>query len=227
MTLFSQTETPITIAGAVGELQASVAGGSAEGALSAAGYVSVVCHPHPQHGGTMDNKVVTTLMRTYRDLGVPSVRFNFRGVGQSEGTYDHAVGEIDDLLAVLDWARAELPKARLLLAGFSFGSAIAAAATHRSDWTPQQLTLVAPPVERYRYDREGRFPCPVVVAQGGKDDVVLPEGVFEWCEQQLKSECELLRYPQAGHFFHGGLTQLKQDLSSVIPRQLADAGGAA
>jgi len=225
VTPFSQTETPITIPGPAGGLQASTAGGSAEGPLASGGYVCVVCHPHPQHGGTMDNKVVTTLMRSYRDLGVPSLRFNFRGVGQSEGHYDQAVGEVDDLLAVLDWVRGKLPQARLLLAGFSFGSAIAAAASHRSAWPVRQLTLVAPPVERYDYDRQGCFPCPVTVAQGGKDEVVVPEGVFEWCAQ-LVSECELLRYPEAGHFFHGGLTQLKQDLLEAIPRQLSGAGGA-
>jgi len=225
VTLFSQTQASITITGPTGGLQASASGGSADGELSDSDYICVVCHPHPQHGGSMDNKVVTTLARTYRDLGVPCVRFNFRGVGQSEGSYDHAVGEVEDLLAVLDWARAEAPQARLLLAGFSFGSAIAAAATHRSAWAPEQLTLVAPPVERYAYDRDGQFPCPVCVAQGGKDDVVVPEGVFKWCEQQLESQCELLHYPEAGHFFHGGLTQLKQDLLAVIPRQLAGAGG--
>lgn len=226
MTVFSQTETPITIAGPAGNLQARAVAGDVDGALSGSDWVSVVCHPHPQHGGTMDNKVVTTLVRSYRDLGVATVRFNFRGVGQSEGTYDSAVGEVDDLLAVLDWARSERPQARLLLAGFSFGSAIAAAAAHRSAWAPRHLTLVAPPVERYAYDRAGRFPCPVCVAQGGKDDVVAPDGVYRWCDQTLKSECELLRYPEAGHFFHGGLTQLKQDLLDVIPRQLSGAGGA-
>lgn len=233
--IFSQTEAAITIEGPAGKLEAKGVGGSDDGRLVDQGCVAVICHPHPQHGGTMENKVVSTLSRTYRDLGVPSVRFNFRGVGQSEGQYDRAVGEVDDLLAVIHWLREQLSGGRgqapesgadpkLLLAGFSFGSAVAAAAVYRSDWAVQHLTLVAPPVERYPYDQGGRFPCPVCVAQGGKDEVVVPEGVFQW-SKRLQSPYELLSYPEAGHFFHGGLTDLKRDLMATIPAQLAVAGG--
>ena len=96
----------------------------------------------------MDNKVVTTLMRTYRDLGVHVLRFNFRGVGKSDGSFDNAVGELKDLLAVIDWVRREWLDAVLLLAGFSFGSSIAAQAVYQTK-NLQHLTLVAPPVERY------------------------------------------------------------------------------
>lgn len=220
MSLFSQTGDAITIHGPAGLLQAAGVDGRADGLLADRSRVAVVCHPHPQHGGSMNNKVVTSLVRTYRDLGVPSIRFNFRGVEKSEGEYGHAVGEVEDLLAVLDWLKERAGEADLLLAGFSFGSAIAAQVTHRSPWPVQQLTLVAPPVERYDYDRDGRFPCPVVVAQGGRDEIVVAEGVYDWCETRLRSNCELLRYKDAGHFFHGRLTELKADLSAVIPRQL-------
>lgn len=220
VTVFSQTETAITIHGPAGMLEARSQGGNPDGVLAGAGRIAVICHPHPQHGGTMDNKVVSTLVRGYRELGVDTVRFNFRGVGKSEGQFDRAVGEVDDLLAVQSWAEAERPKARQLLAGFSFGSAVAAAAVHRASVAIDHLTLVAPPVERYAYDRHGRFPCPVCVVQGGADDVVVPEGVFEWYEHQLTSPGRLVRYDDAGHFFHGRLTGLKRDLMSVIPEQL-------
>ncbi|UZJ44831.1 alpha/beta hydrolase [Marinimicrobium sp. C6131] len=222
MTVFSQTETAITINGPAGALEARIQAGAETGALSGRALTAIVCHPHPQHGGTMSNKVVTTLVRTYRDLGVATVRFNFRGVGASEGTFDNAVGEVDDLLAVRDWLANQRPDGALLLAGFSFGSAVAAGAVYRAE-PVEHLTLIAPPVERYAYDRDGRFPCPVCIAQGERDDVVVPEGVIRWSETQLQSPHVLLRYPQAGHFFHGQLTVLKTDLASTIQRQLGAA----
>src|SRR5690348_488965 len=83
--------------------------------------IAIVCHPHPLHGGTMNNKVVTTLARTFKDLGLRSVRFNFRGVGKSGGIYDHGVGECKDLIAVIDWVKKIFPQAPIWLAGFSFG----------------------------------------------------------------------------------------------------------
>lgn len=220
MSVFSQTETAITIDGPAGALEVRSQGGNPDGTLAGAGRIAVICHPHPQHGGTMDNKVVSTLARVYRELGVNTVRFNFRGVGKSEGQFDRAVGEVEDLLAVQAWAQEHRPDARHLLAGFSFGSAVAATGVYRTAVAVDHLTLVAPPVERYDFDREGRFPCPVCVVQGGTDDVVLPEGVFEWYEDHLSSPRQLLRYEDAGHFFHGRLTDLKRDLLRVIPEQL-------
>src|SRR5690625_248814 len=97
--VFSQTETATTIDGPAASLEARAPGGRADGPLAGHGYAAVVCHPHPLHEGTMHNKVVRTLVRTYRDLGIDSVRFNFRGVGASEGEYDQAKGEVEDLLA--------------------------------------------------------------------------------------------------------------------------------
>lgn len=220
MTAFSQTAAAITIGGPAGALEARCQNGNTDGAFADRGLAAIVCHPHPQHGGSMNNKVVTTLMRVYRELGVPAVRFNFRGVGASEGEYDSAVGEVEDLMAVHAWLSQTLPKRRLLLAGFSFGSAVAAAASHRLADQVAQLTLVAPPVERYDYDRDGAFPCPVCVAQGERDEVVNAEGVFDWYEKHLNSPKRLLRYPETGHFFHGQLTPLREDLVAAIPAQL-------
>ncbi len=180
--------------------------------------VVVICHPHPQHGGTMDNKVVTTLMRTYRDLGVHVLRFNFRGVGKSEGVFDNAQGEREDLQAVIDWVGGLLPSAPLLLAGFSFGSSIAAQVSYRVKGLVH-LTLVAPPIERYPYDVAGQFNAPLCVVQGDKDERLDAQGVYAWVER-LQGDIELLRYPEAGHFFHGYLTQIKADLGQALRRQL-------
>ncbi|MGD8174610.1 alpha/beta hydrolase [Marinimicrobium sp. ARAG 43.8] len=220
MSVFSQTETAITIDGPAGILEASVRAGDEAGPLAHQELAAIVCHPHPQHGGTMKNKVVTTLARVYRDLGIDVVRFNFRGVGGSEGSYDKSIGETEDLLAVHHWLLEQRPGFQRLLAGFSFGSAVAARAAYALDVPPRHLLLVAPPVERYDYDRDGRFPCPVGVVQGGADDVVVPEGVVNWTRGHLQSPCELLYYPEAGHFFHGQLTSMKLDVTELVQRQL-------
>lgn len=211
-------EQDVFISGPVGQIQAVIHQGAENGYFAPRNLLVIVCHPHPVHGGTMDNKVVTTLMRTYRDLGIHVLRFNFRGVGKSEGSFDNAVGELDDLLAVTTWAEQQLPQAQLLLAGFSFGSSIAAQASYRVD-ALQHLTLVAPPVERYPYDRDGRFPSALAVIQGGKDERVIADGVYQWVTT-LQSPAELLRYPDAGHFFHGYLAQMKNDLTEVLLRQI-------
>ncbi len=219
MNTFFQTETAIAIVGPAGTLQARAVAGADQGPLAGRNLAAVVCHPHPLHGGTMNNKVVTTLFRTCRDLGLPTVRFNFRGVEGSAGEHDDARGEVDDLLAVVDWLRGELPGRELLLAGFSFGSSVAAQAVYRCEGV-RHLLLVAPPVERYPYDRERRFPCPVTVVQGGEDDVVAAPGVHRWVET-LVSPVNLLKFPEAGHFFHGGLTELKERVTAELLEQLA------
>lgn len=187
--------------------------------LADAGYAVIICHPHPLYGGSLDNKVVTTLMRTYRDLGAAVLRFNFRGVGNSGGVFDHGKGELDDLLAVAAWLKQKLPNTQLLLAGFSFGSAIAAQACYRLD-AVRHLLLAAPPVERYTYDQAGHFPCPVAVVQGDADERVVAQGVYDWVAG-LTSPVTLLRYPQASHFFHGHLTALKADITELLRPVLA------
>lgn len=213
----SQKERSLLIQGAIGQLEAAVHEADQGGPLAAASLLVVICHPHPQHGGTMDNKVVTTLMRTYRDLGVRVVRFNFRGVGKSEGDFAHAIGELDDLRALLTWAMQTWPESGLLLAGFSFGSSIAAQVSY--EYPVKHLVLVAPPVERYPYARDNTFGCPLCVVQGGKDERVDSEGVRAWIKT-LQNPSECIFYSEAGHFFHGYLTHLKEDLTKILLNQL-------
>lgn len=220
MTFPFAKEQALFIPGPCGELQAMIHAGDDKGVFAARQAVAVICHPHPVHGGTMDNKVVTTLMRVYRDLGVHVVRFNFRGVGGSAGSFDNAIGEQDDLLAIIAWVGQQFPAAPLLLAGFSFGSSIAAQVSYQVPRL-QHLILIAPPVERYPYARSGRFACSLCVVQGDADERVVAEGVYQWVAT-LQGQVELLRYPRASHFFHGYLTPLKADLSLVVERQWAE-----
>lgn len=207
------------ISGPVGQIHAYGHAGLESGRLFDQKKVAVICHPHPQQGGTMDNKVVTSLMRTYRDLGIHVVRFNFRGVGKSEGEFAQGKGEHEDLITVVNWVIEEFKEFDLLLAGFSFGSSIAARASYVVSRL-QHLTLVAPPIERYEYDRDGIFTVPLCVIQGDQDERVDAQGVVNWVGQ-LKSPHHLIRYPEATHFFHGYLSHIKSDLSQHLLTQFA------
>lgn len=211
-------EESLIIAGPCGHLEAVLHQGDEAGLFAANQWLVIICHPHPVHGGTMDNKVVTTLMRSYRDLGIHVIRFNFRGVGKSDGVFDNARGEQDDLRAIVAWTRENLPDVGLLLAGFSFGSSIAAQVSYDVPGL-RHLVLVAPPVERYPYARDNQFSCAACIVQGDKDERVIAQGVYDWAAA-LQGDIELLRYPEAGHFFHGYLTALKADLTQVLQRQL-------
>lgn len=172
--------------------------------------VAVVCHPHPQHGGTLDNKVAQTLARAFVQLGWRSVRFNFRGVGASEGVWDEGAGEIDDALAVIEAHRdAALP---LMLAGFSFGAYVASHAAERLPLgeKPQRLVLVGPSTQRQQM---AAVPADTLVIHGESDDVVPLAATFDWARPQ---NLPVIVFPGVGHFFHGQLALLK----NVIVQEL-------
>lgn len=176
--------------------------------------VAVVCHPHPLYQGTMDNKVVHTLARACTQLGAPAVRFNFRGVGRSEGAHAEGEGELADALATVDWACARWPGRRLWLLGFSFGGVIAARAALVRDVS--RLVTVAPAVTRLGLDIADR-PLPEwLIVQGEADDVVPPDEVVEWLNTAPPGPA-LVGIQGAGHFFHGQLN----DLRTVVTEFLA------
>ena len=131
---------------------------------------AVVCHPHPQHGGTMHNKVAHTLARAFARSGFETLRFNFRGTEASEGQYDDGIGELDDALAVLDWMRERRPAGPLWLAGFSFGAAIAIRAAVKAE--VNGLVSVAPAVSRFADNMADQPKCPWLVVQGDEDELV-------------------------------------------------------
>ena len=176
--------------------------------------VAVICHPHPLHGGTMQNKVVSTLMRAARDAGASTVRFNFRGVGKSAGEHADGVGETDDCSAVIDWAISEFGNLPLWLMGFSFGGYVAAAAARaRTDW-PARLILVAPSVERMPFADMLPLPGAAVVMMGEADEVVAPQAVFGLLEGQ--QGVDIVRFADTSHFFHGKLVELKAATEEVL-----------
>jgi uncharacterized protein len=177
----------------------------------------VVCHPHPQHGGTMHNKVVTTLARAANDLGAPSLRFNFRGVGASEGSFDESRGETDDALAAVAVARQRWPQATLWLAGFSFGGHVALRASTRVGVNPGRLVTVAPAFTRY-YGAASEVlvpSCPWLVIQGDADEVIDPEDVLAWCAAMQPSP-QTAVLPGVGHFFHGRLNELRETAMAFL-----------
>jgi alpha/beta superfamily hydrolase len=176
--------------------------------------LAIVCHPLPTEGGTMHNKVVTMTARALRECGVTSVRFNFRGIGQSEGSFDEGEGEVDDLRAVIAWARARYPHHALWLAGFSFGAYVSlrVAAEAQADL----LLSIAPPVERsWDFSQAAHPNCPWLVIQGEADEIVDPQAVYAWVEQ-LEPPPELVRMPDASHFFHHRLMDLRGAIKSGV-----------
>lgn len=179
---------------------------------------AVLCHPHPRHGGTMRNKVVTIMERALRELGLATVRFNYRGVGESEGEFDDGDGECADLLAVIEWVRRSRPDTDLWLGGFSFGAYVSLKAAQ--DLPVRQLISIAPPVERYGFSDFLPPNCPWLVVQGDEDDVVSPDAVVKWVET-LDNGPDLVMMEGTGHFFHRRLMDLrgliKNNVQSNLP----------
>jgi len=175
--------------------------------------MGIVCHPHPLFGGTMHNKVVTTLAKAFQQIGLTTVRFNFRGVGKSAGEFDAGKGELEDLLAVIDWLRKEHAAKMFWLAGFSFGAYVAAQAAVRQHF--ERLVLVAPPVVNFPMVTLPPIQSPWILAQGEKDDIVNAEEVFTWA-QGREPQPTILKFPEAGHFFHGQLTELRTRIEAAL-----------
>jgi len=166
--------------------------------------IAVVAHPLPTMGGTMDNKIVTTLAKTFAELGFATLRFNFRGVGGSEGVFDSGNGEVEDALAVVQHAREAFGHLPLVLSGFSFGAYVQARVAQHLHPKAHKLVLVGPAV--------GRFAMPAVphntlVIHGEHDEIIPLAEAFDWARPQ---HLPIVVLPEAGHFFHGRLQQLKQ-----------------
>jgi alpha/beta superfamily hydrolase len=174
---------------------------------------AVVCHPHPQHGGTMHNKVAHTLARVFVRLGFATLRFNFRGTEESEGNFDDGVGELDDALAAIDWMRNRAPRNPLWLAGFSFGAAIAIRAAVARD--VEGLISVAPAIGRFASGLRNQPKCPWLIVQGDKDELVDVDETIEWMNS-LEAGPELLIMSEAEHFFHGRLMDLRQVVTAFV-----------
>src|SRR5664279_3934737 len=191
-----------TIGGPAGHIECAV-----DRPTAAPRGLALVCHPHPQFGGTLDNKVVQTVARACLELGWASVRFNFRGVGGSEGTWDEGRGEVDDALAVArEWrARPEFAPLPWLVAGFSFGAYVAVEVANAppDGAKPRRVVLVGPSTEKQRV---GPVTADTLVVHGENDDVVPLAATLDWARPQ---HLPVVVLPGVGHFFHGQLAVLK------------------
>ena len=202
------------IDGPAGDLEAML---ESPPAADLAGCV-VVCHPHPVHGGTMQNKVVHTLARGFLGQDFVALRFNFRGGGKSAGTFDNGDGELDDVLAAIDWLRTEFPEKPLWIAGFSFGAAMAV----RAAVSPgvDGLISVAPAVSRFANNLDLQPECSWLIVQGDQDELVDIDETIAWVNE-LNPGPELDVFPETEHFFHGKLVLLRNAVEAFIEKHVS------
>ena len=171
--------------------------------------LALVAHPHPLYGGSLDNKVVQTLAKTFFRQRYVAVRMNFRGVGASDGVFDEGQGETQDWLVVAQALRERFGDLPLALAGFSFGAFVQARVAEHL--RPQRLTLIAPAVGRFPL---GAVPEHTLVVHGEQDDVVALADVLDWARPQ---SLPVVVLPGTGHFFHGKLAELARILQRSCP----------
>ena len=203
-------ETPLTLDGPCGALEALYFDQPQPIGLA------LICHPNPVKGGTMLNKVVSTLQRTARDAGYCTLRFNYRGVGASAGAHDMVEGEVDDAQAALRWLRQQHPDLPLTLLGFSFGGFVAASLASRLEddgQNVQRLLMVAPAVTRLG-ELVLADDCQLTIIQPEQDEVIDAKSVYAF-SAAVQHPHELLKVAECGHFFHGKLVELKE---LVAPR---------
>lgn len=190
----------LRMAGPAGELELAVDEPASGATLRG---VAVISHPHPLHGGTMDNKVAQTLARAFVQLGYRAVRYNFRGVGHSTGAWDGGRGEVDDALAVIAGQRD--PDLPLALAGFSFGAFVTSQAAARlpEGLQAERLVLIGPATVNFEV---AQVPANTLVIHGEADEVVPLSATLDWARPQV---LPVVVVPGVGHFFHGQLALLK------------------
>jgi alpha/beta superfamily hydrolase len=178
--------------------------------------IALVAHPHPLYGGTMDNKVAVTLARTFVSLGYVAARFNFRGVGASQGVHDEGIGETDDMLIMHDYMQARFPGLPVALSGFSFGTFVQAR-------LQQRLAAEGRPAERLVLvgTAAGKWPVPdvpadTIVIHGEVDDTITLTQVLDWARPQ---EIPVIVIPGADHFFHRKLGPIKTLMTQLWRRE--------
>nr|WP_242604419.1 hypothetical protein [Legionella gresilensis] len=179
-------------------------------------YLALLGHPHSLQGGTMNNKVVTTMARSFKELGIPSIRFNFRGVGKSEGQYDAGIGESEDMLVLQQLWQQQYPYTQFIFSGFSFGSFVAYRAAAQSDSI--LLITIAPPFHHYNY-LEFKAPRPWFILQGEEDDISPLDMVLDFANQ-ANPKIPVVCFAETGHFFHGNLLLLKSKLMEIVRIQV-------
>jgi alpha/beta superfamily hydrolase len=176
-------------------------------------YLAILGHPHSLQGGSMNNKVITTMARAYKELGIPSMRFNFRGVGNSAGIFDAGIGESEDILLFMQLWQKQQPNTNFFLNGFSFGSYVAYRCAAQSKI--KGLLTIAPPVHHFNYREFSGQPNPWYIFQGDEDDIVPLHYVLDFAKES-SPVIPVIHFAKTGHFFHGNLITLKSELIAVI-----------
>jgi len=204
----------VQIQGPAGVLEALLE----EPQMSAHAGFAVICHPHPLHGGSMQNKVVHTLARACQAYGIATLRFNFRGVGASGGSYDEGRGEIQDALAVIAWGRARWPGAPMTLAGFSFGAMVSLGAAMLA--APSKLISIAPAVFLPEFSSAADPRCPWLIVHGDADELVDVRDVRAFAARFVPPP-QLVVFPGGEHFFHGRLAELREQVLQFLKNEEA------
>tara|TARA_Y100001970_G_scaffold283401_2_gene398486 strand:+ start:107855 stop:108511 length:657 start_codon:yes stop_codon:yes gene_type:complete len=181
--------------------------------------IALILHPHPQHGGNMNNKIVYTMFQTFRQLGFCVLRINFRGVGRSQGSFDEGLGELSDAASVLDWMQTHNPNARSCwIAGFSFGAWIGMQVLMRRPEI-QGFISISPPANKYDFAFLAPCPSSGLIIQGDKDDIV-PEhdtaGLVKKLQQQKHITIDYQIIKSADHFFEGHLETIAKSVGIYV-----------
>ena len=188
--------------------------------------IALVLHPHPEHGGTMNNKVVYAMYQSFMARGFSTLRFNFRGVGRSQGVYDRGEGELSDAASALDWLQMYNPNAPYCwIGGFSFGA-----------WIGMQLLMrrpeitgfvsIAPPANMFDFTFLAPCPASGIMVQGDKDDIVTPDSVKKLSEKLSNQKGVIVDYkvvPGANHFFTGQIDQMMEEVESYLDKSLPES----
>jgi alpha/beta superfamily hydrolase len=186
--------------------------------------IALILHPHPQHGGTMNNKIVYAMFKTFKQLGFCVLRFNFRGVGRSQGSFDDGQGELSDAASVLDWMQTHNPNASACwVAGFSFGAWIGMQVLMRRPEI-QGFISVAPPANLYDFAFLAPCPSSGLIIQGDKDDIV-PEqdtaGLVKKLQLQKHITIDYRIMKSADHFFENHIDKIAENVKTYVSEAMA------
>ncbi|MEQ9663235.1 MAG: alpha/beta hydrolase [Parasphingopyxis sp.] len=185
--------------------------------------VAMILHPHPQGGGTMNNAIVQQLYKTFVNRGFATLRFNFRGVGKSQGEFDNGIGELSDAASALDWVQSFHPEAETTwVAGFSFGALIGMQLLMRRPEI-RGFISIAPPASMYDFSFLAPCPASGVIIQGDSDEVSLPSGTQKLVDKLRTQKHITIQHdviPGANHFFQNEMSELMTSVDDYLDMRL-------
>lgn len=182
--------------------------------------VMIVAHPHPMHGGNMNNKVVYTLANLAQQNGLYSIRFNFRGVGKSTGQYDNGIGEVHDFRRVINFVLKEIKPERIFLSGFSFGSRILMKILEEG-FEPSGIIFAGLPIEFFKLmPLKTKMHSPVLLIQGENDEFTSESAATTFIEQSHFENVRLQIIPKCDHFFTGKIHELSFSVNGFLKQMI-------